>query len=291
MEWAAFNENDDDSQRRERNRHHHREGDFDEENDQNQKQGLIRGENENNNDAETQKRKRRTAEAEETRIAGSYETAIRLLAEEEEEDNNEEGGENVILKEEAKREEAKQILLAVVNHEMMRENDELTPTLCSVKKLALRNLGNLFAKECGEFEFEGRGMLVKSGASDPASPSSWAALLAAHPWARDARLVAKPDQLIKRRGKAGLLAIDKTFDECRAWVDARMNATIDVEGVDEVAQRRRVARLERSAACVRSGSSARPLDAIDPALPREYDTSAPPALERVCISNSHVSGA
>jgi tetratricopeptide (TPR) repeat protein len=154
MEWAAFNENDDDSQRRERNRHHHREGDFDEENDQNQKQGLIRGENENNNDADAQKRKRRTAEAEETRIAGSYETAIRLLAEEEEEDNNEEGGENVILKEEAKREEAKQILLAVVNHEMMRENDELTPTLCSVKKLALRNLGNLFAKECGEFEFE-----------------------------------------------------------------------------------------------------------------------------------------
>ena len=153
MEWAAFNENDD-SQRREHNRHHHREGDFDDDDDQNQKQGLIRGENENNNDAETQKRKRRTAEAEETRIAGSYETAIRLLAEEEEEDNNKERGENVILKEEAKREEAKQILLAVVNHEMMRENDELTPTLCSVKKLALRNLGNLFAKECGEFEFE-----------------------------------------------------------------------------------------------------------------------------------------
>ena len=152
MEWAAFN--DDDSQRREHNRHHHREGDFDDDDDQNQKQGLIRGENENNNDAETQKRKRRTAEAEETRIAGSYETAIRLLAEEEEEDNNKERGENVILKEEAKREEAKQILLAVVNHEMMRENDELTPTLCSVKKLALRNLGNLFAKECGEFEFE-----------------------------------------------------------------------------------------------------------------------------------------
>ena len=88
MEWAAFNENDD-SQRREHNRHHLREGDFDDEDDQNQKQGLIRGENENNNDVETQKRKRRTAEAEETRIVGSYETAIRLLAEEEEdkEDN------------------------------------------------------------------------------------------------------------------------------------------------------------------------------------------------------------
>lgn len=99
------------------------------------------------------------------------------------------------------------------------------------KQLLAKYLGEASG---GEFEFEGRGMLVKSGASDPASPSSWAALLAAHPWARDARLVAKPDQLIKRRGKAGLLAIDKTFDECRAWVDARMNATIDVEGVEGV---------------------------------------------------------
>ncbi|KAH8074448.1 ATP citrate synthase [Aureococcus anophagefferens] len=99
------------------------------------------------------------------------------------------------------------------------------------KQLLAKYLGEASG---GEFEFEGRGMLVKSGASDPASPSSWAALLAAHPWARDARLVAKPDQLIKRRGKAGLLAIDKSFDECRAWVDARMNATIDVEGVEGV---------------------------------------------------------
>ncbi|KAH8054766.1 ATP citrate synthase [Aureococcus anophagefferens] len=79
------------------------------------------------------------------------------------------------------------------------------------KQLLAKYLGEASG---GEFEFEGRGMLVKSGA--------------------DARLVAKPDQLIKRRGKAGLLAIDKSFDECRAWVDARMNATIDVEGVEGV---------------------------------------------------------
>ncbi|KAH8052340.1 ATP citrate synthase [Aureococcus anophagefferens] len=80
------------------------------------------------------------------------------------------------------------------------------------KQLLAKYLGEASG---GEFEFEGRGMLVKSGASDPASPSSWAALLAAHPWARDARLVAKPDQLIKRRGKAGLLAIDKSFERRR----------------------------------------------------------------------------
>ena len=120
-------------------------------------------------DAETQKRKRRTAEAEETRIAGSYERAIRLVAELDECDANDfdgnnggemDGGEGATAQKEktrtseAKREEAKQTLLAVVNHEMMRvaNHDELTPTLCSVKKLALRNLGNIFAKECGEFE-------------------------------------------------------------------------------------------------------------------------------------------
>ena len=122
-------------------------------------------------DAETQKRKRRTAEAEETRIAGSYERAIRLVAELECDANDfdgnnggdggeMDGGEGATAQKEktrtseAKREEAKQTLLAVVNHEMMRvaNHDELTPTLCSVKKLALRNLGNIFAKECGEFE-------------------------------------------------------------------------------------------------------------------------------------------
>ena len=107
-------------------------------------------------DAETQKRKRRTAEAEETRIAGSYERAIRLVAELDECDANDfdgnggemDGGEGATAQKETrtsetKREEAKQTLLAVVNHEMMRvaNHDELTPTLCSVKKLALRNSG------------------------------------------------------------------------------------------------------------------------------------------------------
>ncbi len=35
------------------------------------------------------------------------------------------------------------------------------------------------------------------------------------------KLVAKPDQLIKRRGKAGLLALNKSFDEAKEWIDAR----------------------------------------------------------------------
>lgn len=35
-------------------------------------------------------------------------------------------------------------------------------------------------------------------------------------------LVVKPDQLIKRRGKLGLIAVNKKFDEVKEWVNARM---------------------------------------------------------------------
>lgn len=35
-------------------------------------------------------------------------------------------------------------------------------------------------------------------------------------------MVVKPDQLIKRRGKLGLIAVNKTFQQVKEWVDARM---------------------------------------------------------------------
>lgn len=35
-------------------------------------------------------------------------------------------------------------------------------------------------------------------------------------------LVVKPDQLIKRRGKLGLIAVNKKFDEVKKWVNDRM---------------------------------------------------------------------
>ena len=40
-------------------------------------------------------------------------------------------------------------------------------------------------------------------------------------WVFNTKLVAKPDQLIKRRGKAGLLALNKTWDEAKEWIQAR----------------------------------------------------------------------
>ena len=45
------------------------------------------------------------------------------------------------------------------------------------------------------------------------------------------KLVVKPDQLIKRRGKAGLLAINKSWPEVVSWIKERMNKECKVEVV------------------------------------------------------------
>lgn len=49
-----------------------------------------------------------------------------------------------------------------------------------------------------------------------------------------AKFVAKPDMLIKRRGKSGLLALNKTWAEARAWVAERAGKTQKVEHVEGV---------------------------------------------------------
>lgn len=57
-----------------------------------------------------------------------------------------------------------------------------------------------------------------------------------YPWllAKDAKFVAKPDQLIKRRGKSGLLALNKTWSESREWIEGRAGKVQRVETVDGV---------------------------------------------------------
>jgi len=63
------------------------------------------------------------------------------------------------------------------------------------------------------------------------APVSWGALEAAHPWLARTRLVVKPDQLIKRRGKGGLLALDVDWAGARAWIEARLGTEVTVDGV------------------------------------------------------------
>jgi ATP citrate (pro-S)-lyase len=56
-------------------------------------------------------------------------------------------------------------------------------------------------------------------------------LAQSHPWVHSTPLVVKPDQLIKRRGKAGLLAVNKTWEEVQQWITERMDKEQQVEQV------------------------------------------------------------
>ncbi|KZO98610.1 ATP-citrate synthase [Calocera viscosa TUFC12733] len=48
------------------------------------------------------------------------------------------------------------------------------------------------------------------------------------PWVFTSKLVAKPDQLIKRRGKSGLLLLNKEWPEAKEWVAARAGKDVTV---------------------------------------------------------------
>lgn len=55
-----------------------------------------------------------------------------------------------------------------------------------------------------------------------------------YPWLlqKDAKFVAKPDQLIKRRGKSGLLCLNKGWSEARKWIEERAGKLQRVETTD-----------------------------------------------------------
>jgi ATP citrate (pro-S)-lyase len=56
---------------------------------------------------------------------------------------------------------------------------------------------------------------------------------ATYPWllTPGSKFVAKPDQLIKRRGKSGLLALNKTWPEAKEWIAQRAGKEQKVETV------------------------------------------------------------
>ncbi|XP_042873943.1 ATP-citrate synthase-like [Penaeus japonicus] len=53
--------------------------------------------------------------------------------------------------------------------------------------------------------------------------TQWDALATQHPWLLTEKLVVKPDQLIKRRGKLGLIKVGTDLAGAKAWVGERMN--------------------------------------------------------------------
>eukprot|EP00485_Elphidium_margaritaceum_P000733 CAMPEP_0202687340 /NCGR_PEP_ID=MMETSP1385-20130828/3028_1 /ASSEMBLY_ACC=CAM_ASM_000861 /TAXON_ID=933848 /ORGANISM="Elphidium margaritaceum" /LENGTH=1102 /DNA_ID=CAMNT_0049342113 /DNA_START=125 /DNA_END=3433 /DNA_ORIENTATION=- len=53
------------------------------------------------------------------------------------------------------------------------------------------------------------------------------------PFEKNAKLVAKPDQLVKRRGKLGLVHLNKTFNECVDWVKTKINTKLTIESTTD----------------------------------------------------------
>lgn len=87
------------------------------------------------------------------------------------------------------------------------------------KQIIAKAVGQLSG---GELAFDDRIVLVTP-------ETDLAALPKTHPWLKTTKLVAKPDQLFGKRGKNNLLAVDKTFDEVKVWIDERMNKEVTIE--------------------------------------------------------------
>lgn len=49
-----------------------------------------------------------------------------------------------------------------------------------------------------------------------------------HPWLLNTPLVVKPDQLIKRRGKLGLIKVNANFQQCKQWILERLNKDVTI---------------------------------------------------------------
>ncbi|XP_032590353.1 ATP-citrate synthase isoform X1 [Drosophila grimshawi] len=53
--------------------------------------------------------------------------------------------------------------------------------------------------------------------------TNWSKLSVDHSWLLTTPLVVKPDQLIKRRGKLGLVGVKKSFEQVKQWIGERLN--------------------------------------------------------------------
>lgn len=86
----------------------------------------------------------------------------------------------------------------------------------------------------GKHTIEKKQVLITPDVLEPSKGSSFETIAQDNPWLLTDKLVVKPDQLIKRRGKAGLLAVNKTWEEVQAWIMERMQREVQVEHVKGV---------------------------------------------------------
>lgn len=58
--------------------------------------------------------------------------------------------------------------------------------------------------------------------------TNWTSTELEHPWLSTQKLVAKPDQLIKRRGKLGLIKVNADLGEVKQWVADRLGSNVTI---------------------------------------------------------------
>ncbi|HAF70441.1 MAG: ATP-citrate synthase (ATP-citrate (Pro-S-)-lyase)(Citrate cleavage enzyme) [Acetothermia bacterium 64_32] len=90
------------------------------------------------------------------------------------------------------------------------------------KAILHRNWADYFG---AEFRYPFRAALV-------GPDTDLAGLQAKHPWLRKERLVVKPDQLFGKRGKHGLVQVDKTWEEVRAWIETHQEKRMKIGNVE-----------------------------------------------------------
>ncbi len=91
------------------------------------------------------------------------------------------------------------------------------------KRMLAENLVKFFGRDFG---YDGKVALIDSN-------TDWDALAKEKPWLLDTPLVAKPDQLFGKRGKHGLLYVNKNFAEVKEWIGARMDVQTDVGKISD----------------------------------------------------------
>lgn len=95
------------------------------------------------------------------------------------------------------------------------------------KQIVAKQLDKYYEDAEGPMDLEDRCVLI-------GPTSDFDEVLSANNWLSTTKLVVKPDQLIKRRGKAGLLGLNKTWVECVEWITERMGKEQQVEKVSGI---------------------------------------------------------
>ena len=92
------------------------------------------------------------------------------------------------------------------------------------KKMLARHLSTHLGRQDG---YDGKIALVTAD-------TDWDRLVGENPWLKQEKLVAKPDQLFGKRGKHGLVLVNKNFEETKAWIMERMNKRTKVGQIEGV---------------------------------------------------------